>query len=114
MDTEITLSKSVAPEDIRPGQYITLLREVHEFVNLWAASDPLIKRDLLLRAEFIAEDAGLPLRVVSVCLPFVLAEAPNQKHRTLDTRRYAIARLDENYARKAMKRLSRIRTDDRA
>lgn len=112
MDTQITLSKLLAPEEIRPGEYITLLREVHEFLNIWAACDPLLKRELLLRAEFIAEDAGLPLRVVSVCLPFVLAEEPSRKHRTLDVRRYAIARLDERYAKKAMKKLGRVRAGE--
>jgi hypothetical protein len=111
MDTEITVSKLLPPEDVRPGDFITLLRETCEFLNLWAACDPLMKREPMLRAEFTAKDAGVPLRVVAVCLPFVLVEDVSQTHRTLDLRRQVVARLDENYARKAMKRLGRARAE---
>jgi len=109
MDKDIAISKTLAPEDVKPGDYITVLRETCELINLCALLDPMMGRPLVVRAELTPCDAGAPLRVVSVCLPFVLVEDGQEKSRTLDTRRQALARLDEEYARRAMKKLRKAK-----
>jgi hypothetical protein len=43
--------------------------------------------------------------VTGICLPFVLVKSPRGRHATLDLRRHVLARLDENYAREAFRRL---------
>ncbi len=109
MPEVFTISRPLPPEDVRPGDYVAVLRESHEFINIFALCDPLLGRETTVRVTLTPDEAGVPLRVVAVCLPFVLVEDGGEKHRTLDLRRHAIARLDEDYARKAMKRLRRDR-----
>ncbi len=107
MDKNVSISKPVAPEDIRPGDHVTLLRETLEVLNFFALCDPLVRCDPVARIELTPCDAGVPLKVVAVCLPFVLVRDARDKHRTLDVRRHALARLDERFARRAMKKLGR-------
>lgn len=61
--------------------------------------------DLPRRILLLPKQGGLPLRVVEVCLPFVLVEQVDGTHSTLDARRSRFARLTEEYARLAIKRI---------
>jgi hypothetical protein len=45
-----------------------------------------------------------PMKVVEVCLPFVLVRKASGKHETLDVRRYRFARVSKEFGRKAFKR----------
>ena len=40
----------------------------------------------------------MPMKVVEVCLPFVLVERATGRHRTLDVRRHKLARVSDRYA----------------
>ncbi len=46
-----------------------------------------------------------PLKVIDICLPFVLAREPGGSHRVVDLRHVRLARLPEVFARPAMERL---------
>jgi hypothetical protein len=101
MDTTTTLSKALAPEDISPGNYIAPLSMTLEFLDLWReyrTGPPEVCRASLLPCAFT------PYKVVSVCLPFVLVEDSKGVNSTLDIRRYALARLDEDFGALVMKR----------
>lgn len=97
-------SSAVAPEDIRRGDYLAILRQVCEYVPLFSEGKPedggLPRRILLLPKQ-----GGMPLRVIEVCLPFLLVEQVDGTHTTLDARRSRFARLTEEYARLATKRI---------
>ena len=51
--------------------------------------------------------SGQPLKVLAVCLPFVLVKGPLSKPRAIDIRQVRLARLDNQYARTAWKVLKR-------
>ncbi|MES2793351.1 MAG: hypothetical protein V4719_27315, partial [Planctomycetota bacterium] len=48
---------------------------------------------------FMPEQGGVPLKVRSVCLPFILVKTPSGTLRNLDVRRHHLARLDRDHAR---------------
>ena len=128
----------LAPEDIRAGDYVAVLREIYELPSYWWSMDTcgrragghslasvlmrydcvvcvsmdtaLDSRDELVRIRMVPTQENIPLKVKSVCLPFVLAKQPTGERRTLDLRRCRLARLDKRYAAaawKAYKRRSR-------
>lgn len=49
------------------------------------------------RLTLISDEAGRPLKVVSLCRPFVLVEDPNGQHVPLDLRSRRLARLSGSY-----------------
>ena len=52
-----------------------------------------------IRIEYTPCDCGTPLRVESVCLPFVFVRSPAGTHSTLDVRRTELTRLPNDYAK---------------
>jgi hypothetical protein len=103
-----TLAKALAPEEIRPGDYVTPLYMVAEVPSFWWYADAWnLPHDEPVRLRFTTTCDGAPLRVQSVCLPFVLAKQPNGLSLTLDLRRCQLARLDRAYAKQAWKSLKK-------
>ena len=104
MDEEKTISKPLAPEDIRPGDYVSLLHIVSEFVSFFCAEDVQFRQIEPVRITRMPYSIE-PMEVVEVCLPFVLVRRPDNKHETLDVRRHKVARLSPKFGKKAFKRL---------
>ncbi len=103
-DANTTLAKSLAPEEICPGDYVALLHEVYELPSyLWCADSMLSPREELVRIQVVPERSSVPLKVKSVCLPYVLVKLPRGRRRTLDIRRSKLARLDARFAQAAWK-----------
>ncbi len=102
MDEDRT-SCPVAPEDIRRGDYIAILQLVCEYVPLFGLGPD--DGDLPRRMLVLPKEGGIPMRVIEQCLPFVLVEKAGGSHTTLDTRRHRLARLSEECARLALKRI---------
>lgn len=96
--------KPLAPEEIRPGDYVAVMQVVYELPSFfWCADTLLIPPDKPIRLQFLPEDGGTPLKVRSVCLPFVLTKTASGEHRTIDLRKYRLARLNRRYAKIAWK-----------
>ncbi|HEV8004320.1 MAG TPA: hypothetical protein VGP63_30935 [Planctomycetaceae bacterium] len=101
---DLTTAKVLAPEDVRAGDYVALLHVVFELPSfLWCSGIGTIRPDEPVRIPFVPNNGGVPLRVRSICLPFILVKAPCGKLRNLDVRRYRLARLDRAHARAAWK-----------
>jgi hypothetical protein len=101
---QATLAKSLAPEDIRPGDYVTPLHLLAEVPSYWwCADDWSLPRDRPVYIRFITGCDGMPLRVKSVCLPFVLVTQPGGRALTVDLRKCQLAKLHDAYARRAWK-----------
>jgi hypothetical protein len=101
-----SLSRSLAPEDVRAGRYVAITHVVEQF--LWPSPcdgaewrTPQV-REVLWRPY---AQRG-PLKVVEVCLPFVLARQVDGKFRVLDTRACRLVELSERFGRQAFSRLS--------
>jgi len=102
--TESTLAKSLAPEDVRVGDFVTQLHEIREWpAFFWFCDSTYEQREELLRIRLLPEKSGIPLKVEAVCLPFVLVKPAKGKPFTLDVRRSRLARLSRDYARIAWK-----------
>jgi hypothetical protein len=100
----LSVAKPLAPEDVRPGDYVALLHEIFELPSYWWCTDSALHpRDELVRIRLVPTQESLPLRVKSICLPFVLAKKPTGEKRILDLRRCRLARLDKRYAATAWK-----------
>ena len=103
---DMTLVRPLAPEDIRRGTHVAVLYFVLEYLPFGcdeAWQQPMKPR----RVEVLpGPESGTPLRVREVCLPYILVEHPDGKHRTIDVRRYRLGLLSERVAEKAFKRLA--------
>jgi hypothetical protein len=103
-----TLAKSLAPEEICQGDYVTPLSVIYELPSFWWCAEawrlPLAEP---VRVRYISPCDGVPLRVQSVCLPFVLAKQPGGHSVTIDIRRCQLARLDRGFARRTWKCIKR-------
>lgn len=103
---ECTLAKSLAPEDVRVGDYVSPLHETYDYASFfWDCDEALEDRSRTVPIRFVASDNGIPLRVKAVCIPFVLVKHPVRGSFTLDVRRHQLARLDKNYAKQAWQSL---------
>jgi len=93
------LAKSLAPEEIRPGDFVTPLYVIAELPSfLWNGDAVTLPLDAPIRMQFVPPDGGTPMQVKSVCLPFVLVKLPTGKKESLDIRLCRLARLDPEYA----------------
>ena len=88
-----TVAATVAGEDVSCGDYVTLLNATCEIPSyMW--DQAMLPATELVRVRVMPGDAGLPLKVFAICLPFVYAKTSTGDVRTLDLRRQQIARLD--------------------
>jgi hypothetical protein len=99
-----TLAKPLAPEEIRERDFVAILYVVAELPSfLWCADTSMLPADEPVRIRLTAGCGGIPLRVRSVCLPFVLVRTPHGDQQTIDVRTCQLARLAPRFARKAWK-----------
>ncbi len=107
MSCDDRTSQSVAPEDIRVDDFVCLMRVVREWVPLF--DDDSWCRNQLRRAEHLPDDEQLPMRIVEVCLPFVMVKQTDGTHRMLDVRRHRLARVSDAFGRAVFDRIKRQR-----
>jgi hypothetical protein len=93
-------SRVIGPEDVHVGDYVAVTHTTYEFLMDPCAdfSQDEVKPK---RVTLIPWNAGRPMKVLSVCLPFVLVQDTARTTETLDLRRHRIARLRRAYGRKA-------------
>jgi len=108
--TDLKTAKALAPEDVRTGDYVALLHVVREIPSFWWCGEMgPIRADEPVRIPFLPNNGGMPLRVRSVCLPFILVKTPSGNLRHLDVRRHRLARLDPKHALAAWKACKKSR-----
>jgi hypothetical protein len=106
-ERDVTLAKTLAPEDVRPGDYVAVLSEEYEYAAFaWSCDSSLANADSILRVRFKPRETTGPLRVIDACLPFVFVKEPKGAGRTLDLRVVRLARLDRSYAKRVCKTLA--------
>ncbi len=103
---ETTTAATVAGEDLACGDYVSLLTETVELPSfLWNCSDLMLSPHELVRLKVIPSQAGQPLKVMAICLPFVYAKTSAGEMTTLDIRRAQLVRLDRRCAKSIWKQL---------
>jgi len=104
-----SLAALVAHEDLRVGDFVTVLNEIVELPSfLWCDSVP---RDAgeLVRVRCCAIDGGMPLKVRAICLPYVYVKSPTGSIQTIDVRQVELARLKKRYSKMIWKDFRRHR-----
>ena len=114
MTKQPSMARPLAPEDVRPGDYVCVFQVVDEHLPFWCLFDSNSWKDPQpVRLRWLPADGDTPLRVIETCVPFLLVEQVDGTHRTLDLRRHRLARVSERFGRRAFKRLRR-RTEKRS
>ncbi|UYV11232.1 MAG: hypothetical protein NCW75_07935 [Phycisphaera sp.] len=113
------VSRRLAPEDVEPGQYVTVLVRHQRFWRFDCEREEPVSHGITSLPEQDDDGdqeaggrAGAPMRVLAVSLPFVVARAIGVKRpdadaedssprraRTLDLRQVELAEVGRDYAR---------------
>lgn len=111
MDYELNIARAVAPEDLRPGQYVAPLHVVSERVReAWECLDA--SSDKLVRMARLPEGEPIPVLIVEVCLPFVFIQTAEGKHSVLDVRRWRLAHVAEQFGQRVFAQLAAEKRDE--
>ncbi len=95
----------IAPEDLRPGLFIAPLRVITERALRPWECDNTEQAGRIVRHVRLPGRAPLPVRIVDVCLPFVLVQTPAGEHTLIDVRRFRLARIAPRFGRRVFKHL---------
>ena len=102
------LAATVAPEDLCCGDYVAILSVIEEWPSFfWCCDSGMVPRDEPVRLRRMDAGDASPLKIQSICLPFVFVKSAAGTYRTLDVRLTQLARLSPDYARKVLKKLRR-------
>ncbi|WP_437229698.1 hypothetical protein SH661x_001578 [Planctomicrobium sp. SH661] len=105
---EITLARPLAPEEVRCGQYVTILDEIVEWPSfMWCNAEAAGRPQDLIRMKIKSSEGGIPLRVKSICLPFVSVQTHLQQIQVLDLRRVQLVRLSREFGKSVWKALAK-------
>ncbi|MGP1310525.1 MAG: hypothetical protein ACTS27_10040 [Phycisphaerales bacterium] len=105
---KVTAASSLAPEDVRPGMYVAVLREKHdhECAIEWKSEFHAGRKSVRYRCVDIPEPSeNQPVFVEAVCVPFVLVRGSGDASRVLDLRRVDLIRLKKAFAEFALARM---------
>lgn len=102
------LSKPLAPEDVRCGDFVSVLYEIIDVPSyLWTCDVHVLPPAEPVRMKWRTGLCGLPLKVKAISLPFVYARKPCGEYCTLDLRQHVIARLGNHYAHTVWKAMNK-------
>jgi len=106
-----TLAVPVAPEDIRVGDFVASMNDVHQYVLRGCDADPQLGRPPQVHIVTVRTIGVFPrvYRVLAVGLPFVLVEDSGGLTSLLTCRLAELARLPPAMGRRAMRRIDRRR-----
>lgn len=99
--TNSTLARQLAPEDIQSGQFVVVLNEQHQYACGRCTPDntpEYVVIEVLLRPD----RTRMPRIVLSMSLPFVLVENFAGKKELLDVRKTRLALVSDEFAYAAL------------
>ena len=94
-----SLAASVAPEDLRCGDFVAVLNEILECPSFFWCDLVGSAPDQLVRLRTCASEGGTPLKIKAICLPFVFLKSPDGFSQTVDVRQVELVRLNKRYAK---------------
>ncbi len=105
---ESFVARSLAAEDLRRGDYVTVIAEIVEWPSYYWDCDPQVwPPHEPIRLQRYSDEGGTPLKIKAICLPFVFVKKPCGSHQSLDIRQHRLVRLPLAYARAVWKALSK-------
>lgn len=104
----MSVAARVAGEDIKPGDYVTVLNELREWPSfMWSCSGISLPADELVYIRHMPSDAGELHKVIAVCLPFVYVKQTQGDVFPIDTRQQQLVRLDRATAQLVWKQMTK-------
>ncbi len=94
-------ARLIGPEDVRPGLYVTVAETTWQVLCVPEEAGIGAPEPRIARVSGWDADAGRPLRVVSVSLPYVLVIDRDGDYEAVDLRRSRLARLGKAYGNAA-------------
>lgn len=112
--SERTAARKLHPEDICVGDDVALSEVVFQYPSyMWCGADTtMLPPDQKVQVTFLPWESPQPLKVQSICLPFVLCKQVNGKSEMLDIRQVQLVRLDFEFASRARKALNSNKTSE--
>ncbi|MCA9025748.1 MAG: hypothetical protein KDA86_11105 [Planctomycetaceae bacterium] len=101
-----SLAATVAPEDLQCGEFVAVLNDIVEMPS-FLMRDFDVSPEETVRVRYCSDQAGTPLKIKAICLPFVFVKSAYGHQQTIDIRQSQLVRLDQRYARKVWKKLRR-------
>ena len=98
-----TIAATVAPEDLRRGDFIAVLSEIVELPSFLWTESLLGGRSELVRLRRLPTEDRVPLKIKAICLPFVFVKLPSGGFQTIDVRLASLVRLENGYAKTVWK-----------
>jgi hypothetical protein len=95
-------ARLVGPEDVAIGQYVTIVEHTREV--MWLDDQQFGDPASALRRVKVTQrvdDAGLPLKILGVSLPFVFVQNAHGSRFAVDLACSRLARLDAGYGKAA-------------
>ena len=92
-------SRLIGPEDVRAGQYVTLAEKTWQILCIPDDCSAVAAEPRIAHVSGLPEEAGWPLRVLKVCLPYVFVENASGGHGMVDLRCHRLSRLSKSYGR---------------
>jgi len=112
MGKKLKTIKPIAPEDLQPEMYIAVTRVTVEYGPSFCSDTTMLPDGFKPKeVSYLPYPGGVPLKVIEVCVPFVLVELPNRRCQTIDLRRVEIARVSKRYGKTSFERLKRAKED---
>ena len=90
-ETPTAIARPVAPEDVRPGDYLTVLFELGTpgfFERMVGEARPVFE---------VPDNAAMPARVLEICLPLLLLQTAPDRCILVDVRRFRLARVPAGF-----------------
>ncbi len=106
--TESRVARRLAGEDVRQGQFVSVLYETVGFPSFfWCGDSAVAARSELVHIRRHSPWGGVPLKVKAVCLPFVFVKPPTGKSFPIDVRQSELVHLPQQYGELVWKRMKR-------
>lgn len=94
MTTSLMSARPIAPDDLRRGQYVAVLHEIRDYHYVNCESGTLRSARVSVTPPY----TDYPVKVASVCLPYVFVEEANGDTDILDVRLNALALVPARFA----------------
>jgi len=99
----LTMAASVASEDLKRGEFVAVLNDIVELPAFDYCDRPSADPQNTIRVRYCGLDAGTPMKIKAICLPFVFVMRADEAPATLDVRQVQLVRLNRMYAKKVWK-----------
>src|SRR5665213_2915774 len=87
-----TIAATVAPEDLRRGDFVAVLSEIVELPSYLWTETLLAGRCEAVRVRRLPTEDRVPLKIKAICPPYIFVKLPSGQFHTIDVRLATLVR----------------------